>query len=132
MLNCQSGAWKRQGGINAFESIDLSGISDTGPDNLCTSVLKTKIRSYVYDAPSDSLLILDGQIQTANVDGSRGAICLMINDVLCGAQSQNDRYASASASCIIPVTKGRNTIRIVGVHNVGISRFRVGFAAFPL
>lgn len=80
----------------------------------------------------NSLLILDGQIATVDVDGSIGAVCIMVNGVLCGAQSVLDRLSSVSAACLMPIAKGINLIKIAGVHNFGLSRFRVGFAALPL
>lgn len=118
--------------MNAYESIDLSGVPDTGPDGMCTAVSKTKVRSYIYETEQDSLLILNGQVGTADIAGSIGAICIIVNGRFCAAQSVLNRYASASGSCIMPIPKGTNTFRIVGVHNLGLSRFQAGFVAFPL
>ena len=132
LCNCQSGVWARLTALNAFEAIDLSGIADSGPDGQCTAVMRTKVRSYVYTAPSDSLLILSGQIGTADVDGSEGGICILVDGRLCGAQSVAHRYKSGSASCIFPVSTGHHIIKIIGVHNLGLSRFIAGFSSFPL
>lgn len=118
--------------MNAYEAIDLSVIADTGPDQECTYVLNSKVRNYIYDAPGDSLLILDGQIATVDLEGSIGSVCIIVNGVLCGSQSVHDRLSSGSAACLIPIKKGKNTIKIAGVHNYGLSRFRVGFLALPL
>ena len=118
--------------MNAYEAIDLSGIADTGPDQECTYVLNSKVINYIYDAPGDSLLILDGQIATVDIAGSIGAVCIMVNGVFCSGQSVNDQLSGGSASCLMPIQKGRNTIKIAGVHNYGLSRFRVGFSAMPL
>ncbi len=129
--NCQSGSWTQLSKVSRYASIDLSAAQDKGPDGLCTFVLNTRYLEHTFELDSNSLLLLNGYMGSADVAGNVGGLCLFVNGKLCNAESV-EQFRSASASCIVPVAAGTVSIRIVGAHRYGLHAFRAGYAALPM
>lgn len=123
--------WSAQSKVAAYASIDLSSAPDRGPDGLCTLVLNSRYLEHRVNIASDSIIMLNGYIATADVSGNVGGLCLLVNGHLCNAESV-EQFRSASASCIVPVVAGEVTIRIVGAHRFGLIDFRAGYVAIPM
>lgn len=117
--------------MSRYASLDLSAALDKGPDGMCTFVLSTRYLEHTFELDSDSLLLLNGYMGTADVAGNVGGLCLFVNGRLCNAESV-EQFRSASASCIVPVIAGTVRIRIVGAHRYGLHAFKAGYAAIPM
>lgn len=109
----------------------MSAAQDRGPDGLCTVVMNTRYLEHTFELDSNSLLLLNGYIATADVAGNVGGLCLFVNGRLCNSESV-EQFKSGSASCIVPVAAGTVTIRIVGAHRYGLHAFKAGYAALPM
>lgn len=131
MPDCQSGSWAPLSKVSRYANIDLSAALDKGPDGLCTVVFNTRYLEHTFELESNSLLLLNGYMGTADVAGNVGGLCLFVNGKLCNAESI-EQFRSASASCIVPVVAGTVSIRIVGAHRYGLHAFKAGYAALPM
>lgn len=98
VLDCQSGAWAKQGGSSITQ--DRSGVGSSAE---------------FFNITESSLVFVTGSSQSQSAYNSNSMVSLLIDNIPCAtdrAVNTNDSYQYASATCIAPLGVGQHVVSV--------------------
>lgn len=128
LLTCQSGIWRRQSNVLAFNEIDASGVANSGAYAGCAVAVPFSKR-YSFNFNSATSEIFSTSVTASGVQNplSEITVCIFVNNNLCSAQSKIMDYTTGNASCMKRVNPGTNNVTYIVGNNLGVSRFLIQY-----